>query len=284
MNVAISGSSGLIGSALVPALERAGHRVIRLPRGQTGPDALAGADAVVNLSGERIRAGRWTKAHKRALLDSRIRTTTELAESMATMQPGPRILLNASAIGIYGSRGDEELTEVSASGEGFLAGLCSAWEAATTRAQEAGVRVACLRSGLVLAARAALVKAFTPPGPFVAGRLGAGDQWMSWISIDDEVGAIRHLLETDSAAGAFNLTGPAPVTNREFVQAISAATGKRALPPVPAALIKMLFGREAAEETALTSQRVLPVRLDAAGYVHTHPTLDRALEIVFPDR
>ena len=291
MDVVVAGASGLIGRALRPALEAAGHRVIPLGRGAGSgaswdPAAgtiddgvLEGVGAVVNLCGERIRAGRWTKAHKRAVLESRVGTTALLAEAIAGVSRPPAVLLNASAVGIYGERGDEELTEDSGRGDGFLSDVCAAWEAATAPATAAGVRVANLRTGLVLAGDGGLMKAFMPPGPFVAGRLGSGMQWMSWITIVDEVRAIVHLLEGE-VSGPVNLTAPAPVRNREFVGAVSAVTGKRALPPVPALAIKAMFGSQAAADTALVSQRALPRRLLASGFEFVHDQLDAGLRAV----
>lgn len=296
MDVAVSGSTGLIGSALRPALEAAGHRVVPLVRGEGDRDgvvrwdpyagtidtaALEGCDAVVHLSGERIRAGRWTRAHKRRVLESRVRTTGFLAETLASMAFPPPTLLSASAVGVYGLRGDEELTEQSGDGEGFLADLCAEWEVATAPAEDADIHVVRMRSGLVLSARGGLLPKFLPPGPFVAGRLGSGRQWMSWISIDDEVGAIVHLLEA-GIAGPVNLTAPAPVRNADFVKTVSAVTGKRRLPPVPAPALRLLFGREAAGEAALASQRVVPERLLASGYSFIHPELEPALRAVLP--
>lgn len=291
MDVVVAGASGLIGRALMPALEGAGHEAIALVRGSGSGVAwdpaagrldagdLEGVGAVVNLCGERIRAGRWTKAHKKAVLESRVRSTALLAETIARLSRPPRVMVNASAVGFYGDRGDEELTEESERGHGFLSDVCVAWEEATAPAAASSVRVACLRTGLVLAGNGGLMKAFMPPGPFVAGRLGSGDQWMSWITIDDEVRAIMHLLDAD-VAGPVNLTAPAPVRNREFVAAVSEATGKRALPPVPAPAIKAVFGREAAADTALVSQRALPRRLLESGFVFAHDQLDAGLRAV----
>lgn len=289
MDVAVSGASGLIGRVLRPALEAAGHRVVPLVRdssadgirwdpyaGTIDATALEGIGGAVHLSGERIRAGRWTRAFKRRVVESRRRTTAFLAETLAGLDRPPAVLLSASAVGIYGSRGDEEVTEDSQPGEGFLADLCKAWEASTHAAEEAGIRVVHLRSGLVLSARGGLLKVFLPPGPFVAGRLGSGRQWMSWISIDDEVGAIGHLLGAD-VSGPVNLTAPHPVTNREFAAAVSAATGKRALPPVPAFAIKAVFGSEEANEAALASCRVRATRLASSGYEFQQPDVEPAL-------
>lgn len=291
MRVVVSGSTGFIGTALVAALPAAGHEPVRLVRGgsdgvvwdpyQGRIDAagLEGCDAVVHLSGERIRAGRWTRRHKQALVESRTATTQLLAETLARLEQPPGVMLSASAVGIYGERGDEDLTEASPEGEGFLAELCRAWEAATAPAEEAGIRVAHLRTGLVLARGGGLLPKFLPPGPFVAGRLGSGSQWMSWVTMDDEVGAILHLLGAD-VSGPVNLTAPDPARNRDFVTALARATRRRRLPPVPGLLLKAIFGGEAAREAALVSQRVRPDRLVASGYEFAHPELEPALAAV----
>lgn len=300
MKVAISGASGLIGSALRPVLEAAGHETVALVRsggdasdpqgirwdpyeGMVDAPALEGCDAVVNLSGTRIRAGRWTDKHKRAVLESRTRTTRFLADALASLDSPPKVMLSASAVGFYGERGDEELTEDAANGDGFLADLCAAWEAATAPAERAGVRVTQLRTGLVLSSEGGLLDPFILPGRLVvSGRLGSGRQWMSWISIDDHVGAITHLLGAD-LSGPVNLAAPNPVRNREFVQTLSRVLGRPKLPPVPAFALRLLFGREAAEEAALVSQRVVPERLATSGFRFHHTELGAALEHVLSD-
>lgn len=308
MDVVVSGLSGLIGSALRPALEAAGHRVIPLVRGAAegirwdpyaetiDRAALSGVDAVVHLSGQRIRAGRWTRKHKQTVLDSRTQTTRFLAETLAGLDRPPSAFLSASAVGVYGDRGDDEVTEASPAGEGFLAGLCQAWEAATAAADGAGIRTVQLRSGLVLSADGGLLPKFRP-GPFVAGRLGPGMQWMSWISIDDEVGAILHLLDGGegpsglaeraagggSVAGPVNLVAPNPVRNAEFVKTLAAVVRRPKLPPVPSFAIKAIFGSEAATEAALVSQRVRPARLEESGYRFAHPDLEPALRAILSE-
>lgn len=295
MDVGVSGASGLIGTALRERLESDGHRVVPLVRGeQPGPDAirwdpydgkidaggLEGLDGLVHLSGERIRAGFWTKGHRRAVLESRTRTTRLLATTLADLDRPPPVMASASAIGFYGNRGDEELTEESGAGEGFLADLVMAWEAATAPAEEAGIRVAHLRSGLVLSGDGGLLDPFIMPGKLaVAGRLGSGRQWMSWISIDDEVRAIAHVLASD-LRGPVNLTGPDPVRNREFVHVLADVVGRPKLPPVPAFAIRLGFGRTAAEEAALTSQLVRPTKLESDGFTWEHRDLESALRAV----
>jgi uncharacterized protein (TIGR01777 family) len=229
MRIAIAGSSGLIGTALRRRLAAGGHDVIRLVRGDAAPGAiswdpaarrldpavLAGVDAVVNLSGAGIGDHRWTDEYKRQIRQSRVDATTTLAEALAASDGGPRVLLSGSAIGGYGDRGDEELDETSPLGTGFLADVVRDWEAATAAA-EAGVRVVHLRTGIVLSPEGGALKNQLPLFKFgLGGRFGNGRQWQSWISIDDEVAAIEHLLTSD-VRGPVNLTAPAPVTNREF--------------------------------------------------------------------
>lgn len=295
MDVAVSGASGLIGTALRERLESEGHRTVALVRGERpGSDeirwdpyegkidagGLEGLDGLVHLSGERIRAGLWTQGHRRAVLESRTRTTRLLATTLAGLDRPPPVMASGSAIGFYGSRGDEELTEGSDPGDGFLADLCLAWEAATAPAEEAGVRVAHLRSGLVLSGEGGLLDPFILPGKLaVAGRLGSGQQWMSWISIDDEVRAIAHVLASD-LRGAVNLTAPNPVRNREFVDVLAGVVGRPKLPPVPAFAIRLVFGRMAAEEAALTSQSVRPTKLETDGFTWEHRDLEPALRAV----
>ncbi len=295
MEVAVSGASGLIGTSLRERLETDGHRMVPLVRGEApGPDeirwdpydgkidagGLEGLDALVHLSGERIRAGRWTQRHRRAVLESRTRTTRLLATTLADLDRPPPVMASGSAIGFYGSRDDEELTEEAGPGDGFLADLCMAWEAATAPAEAAGVRVAHLRSGLVLSGDGGLLDPFIMPGKLaVAGRLGSGQQWMSWISIDDEARAIAHVLSSD-LRGPVNLTGPNPVRNREFVDVLADVVRRPKLPPVPAFAVRLVFGRMAADEAALTSQLVRPTKLQADGFVWEHRDLESALRAV----
>lgn len=295
MEVAVSGASGLIGTALRERLETDGHRVVPLVRGEvSGPDeirwdpyegkidagGLEGLGGLVHLSGARIRAGRWTPRHRRAVLESRTRTTRLLATTLAGLDRPPPVMASGSAIGFYGSRGDDELTEETGPGDGFLADLCMAWEAATAPAEAAGVRVVHLRSGLVLSGDGGLLDPFIMPGKLaVAGRLGSGQQWMSWISIDDEARAIAHVLTSD-LHGPVNLTGPNPVRNREFVDVLADVVRRPKLPPVPAFAVRLVFGRMAADEAALTSQRVRPTKLETDGFVWEHRDLEPALRAV----
>jgi uncharacterized protein (TIGR01777 family) len=292
MEVVVTGSTGLIGTALRGALHQAGHRMVPIVRSQGGGDAirwdpeagvidaggLEGMNAVVHLAGESIGARRWNETQKGRIKDSRVRGTALLAETLAKLGRPPKVLLSASAVGIYGDRGDEVLTESSRAGGGFLAEVCAAWEAAAAPATEAGIRVSHLRSGIVLSAGGgALGKMLTPFKLGLGGRLGSGSQWMSWISIDDEVGAIVHLLADDAPAGAVNLTAPNPATNADFSKALGRALGRPAVVPVPGPALKLLLGGEMAQ-VLLGGQRALPTRLLDSGYTFAHPELDDALQ------
>lgn len=293
LTVAISGSSGLIGSALLERLRAGGHTVVPMVRrpardgeihydplnGVLDPEALVGVDAVVHLAGAGIGDRRWTAAYRREILESRTLSTTLIAESMATVanRGGPRVLLSGSAIGFYGATGDEELNERSDAGEGFLADVCRAWESATSAAEDAGIRVVHLRTGIVLSPRGGALKKLLPLFRLgLGGRMGSGRQWQSWISIDDEVGAIEFLLTAD-ISGAVNLTAPAPVTNREFTKVLAGTLSRPALVPIPTFGPKLLLGGDLADALLFTGQRVLPARLSDSGYSFAHPTLAEAL-------
>jgi uncharacterized protein (TIGR01777 family) len=294
VNVLVSGSNGLVGSALVPALRDRGHRVRRLVRNEaTGDDVswdpahgtidtagLEGVEAAVHLAGEGIGARRWTKAQKRRIRDSRLGGTQLLAGALARLSPRPTVLVSASAIGIYGRRGDEVLTEDSALGDTFLAGVCREWEEAGAPARDAGIRVVTIRSGIVLSPGGGALKKQLPLFRLgLGGNLGSGWQYTSWISIDDEVGAIAHALTTDSLAGPVNLTAPNPVRNAQLTKALSRVLGRPSLVPVPRYALAVVLGRELAAEM-LGSQRVLPARLEASGYRFHHPELEPALRHV----
>ncbi len=293
LTVAVSGSSGLIGSALLERLRQDGHTVVPMVRrpakdgeihydprnGVLDPESLVGVDAVVHLAGAGIGDRRWTDRYRREILESRTLSTSLIAEAMASVanRGGPRVLLSGSAIGFYGATGDEELNERSAAGDGFLADVCRAWEAATSPAEDAGVRVVHLRTGIVLSPRGGALKKLLPLFRFgLGGRMGSGRQWQSWISLDDEVGAIVFLLTAD-ISGAVNLTAPAPVTNAEFTKVLASTLSRPALVPVPSFGPKLLLGGELADALLFTGQRVLPERLTDAGYSFEHPTLSEAL-------
>ncbi len=292
MRVAITGSTGLIGSALKPHLESLGHEVIRVVRGTpTGTDiawspadgridahALDGVDAVVHLAGAGIGDKRWTDDYKRELLESRTKGTTLIAEAIAGADNGPTVLLSGSAIGIYGARGDEDLTEQSAPGDGFLADICVQWEQATAPAQATGVRVVHLRTGIVLSAKGGALKKQLPLFKFgLGGKMGSGKQWQSWISIDDEVAAISHLLTADTS-GAVNLTAPNPVTNAEFTDILGDVLHRPTFLPIPKFGPKLLLGGELANNLLFSGQKVHPGVLAAdAAFTYRHPDLATAL-------
>lgn len=293
MRIAISGASGLIGNALVPALGASGHEVVRLVRrepqgsGELGWDpaagtidaaGLAGVDAILNLSGATI-GQRWTEARRREILDSRVETTSLLARTAAELDPRPSVLVCASGTGIYGDRGDEILTEESDSGSGFLADVCRAWEAAADPAREAGVRVVNLRQGIVLSRKGgALQRMLTPFKLGAGGRVGSGKQWWSWISMDDLTSAYAFVLQSD-LGGAVNLGSPNPVTNAQFAKALGRALKRPAVMPLPALVVRTMFG-EMGDEVLLGSQRALPARLLEAGFDFADPAIDAALERV----
>jgi hypothetical protein len=291
LTIAITGSSGMIGSALVPFLETGGHRVRRVVRrtpsgdeigwnpeaGTLAARALDGVDAVIHLAGENIAARRWTAERKRRLLSSRASGTRTLAEAIARADQPPAVLVSASAIGVYGDRGDEVLDEQSPAGKGFLADLCRQWERATEAARDAGVRVVTPRLGVVLTPAGGALGRMLPA--FRAGggaRLGGGRQWMSLVSIDDVLGAIHHLAMHGAVIGPANVVCPEPVRNADFTAQLGAALGRPAALAVPAAALRLAFG-ELANESLLASQRVVPARLEAAEYRFRHPTPGAAL-------
>ena len=290
MKVAITGSTGLIGSALVPALERDGHSVVRLVRRSAGageirwdpaarrldPTVLTDVDAVVHLAGAGIGDRRWTDAYKRTLLDSRLDGTTTVAEAVAQAGPRPRVLLSSSAIGWYGDTGGRAVDETARPGTDFLADVCRQWEAATAPAEKAGARVAHLRTGLVCAPDGGLLGRLLPLFRLgLGGRLASGRQYWSWISLADEIGAIRHVLAHD-IAGPVNLTGPEPVTNGEFTKTLGRVLGRPTLAAVPRVALRIAVG-EFAEAGIVAGQRVLPQVLEHTGYTFQHPTAEAAL-------
>jgi len=293
MRVAVSAASGLIGSALAADLAADGAEVIRLVRrppqgaaevgwdplargGGLDRSALRGVEAVVHLSGAPIAPRRWTRARKAVLRSSRIASTAALATAMAAADPPPAVLLCASAIGYYGQTGDRAVDESAAQGTGFLAGMVRDWEAAAEPARAAGIRVVSFRSGIVLAARGGMLGPLLPPFRLGLGaRIGSGEQYLSWISLTDEVRAIRFLLGDEGAAGAFNLTAPEPVTNAEFTSALARALGRPAAFALPAWLLRAALGEVGSE--LLGSARVLPGRLQAAGFSFSHQDITTAL-------
>lgn len=295
MKVAVTGASGLIGTALVPALQQAGHQVVRLVRRPTrsadelswdpaqrrlDPAALADVDAVIHLAGVGIGDRRWTAARKAAILDSRVDGTTTIATAMAAAQPRPRVLLSASAIGWYGDGGDSPKTEQDPAGSGFAADVVRRWEAATAPAEDAGIRVVHLRTGLVCASKGGLLARVLPLVKLgVGGKLASGKQYWSWVSLPDEVAAIIFLLDGD-IHGPVNITGPEPVTNAEFTRIAGKVFHRPTFAAVPAVALKVVLGSEMAQNIALTGQRVLPTVLLENGFVFTHPTAESALRWV----
>jgi uncharacterized protein (TIGR01777 family) len=291
MKIVISGASGLIGTQLVAKLSSSGHEVIRLVRrspksgeiqwnpksGTLDAAALEGTDAVIHLSGAGIGDKRWSAAYRKEILDSRTDTTALLAKTIASLSRKPSVFLSGSAIGIYGARNDEQLTEVSTHGTGFLAEVCEQWEAAAKPAVDAGVRTVYLRTGIVLSPKGGALKKLLPLFKLgVGGKFGNGKQWQSWISIDDEIGAIEYLLTTN-VSGAVNLTAPNPVTNAEFTKVLASVLKRPAIVPVPTFAPKILLGGELADALLFTGQRVIPAALNASGYTFKHTTLESAL-------
>jgi uncharacterized protein (TIGR01777 family) len=291
LRVAISGASGLIGTALSVALERDGHAVLPLVRSRhAGPGeiawnpeagridaaALEGLDAVVHLAGENI-AQRWTAGVRSRILESRVRGTRLLADTLASLSRPPELLVSSSAVGYYGDRGDEPLDESSPPGDDFLAGVAEAWENAAKPAAEAGIRVVHPRFGVVLSPAGGALKRMLPAFRLGAGgRLGSGRQWMSWIAINDAVDAIRFVIGTPALAGPIDFTAPEPVTNAEFTRVLGRVLGRPTFLEVPAVALRLLFG-EMADRTLLASQRARPARLLGAGFSFRHPMLEDAL-------
>ncbi len=301
MDIAITGSSGLIGSALRDELTRTGHRPIRVVRrppksgadeiqwdpatGQIDAESLEGVDAVVNLAGAGIGDSRWTDKYRSLVVSSRVDGTSLLASTLASLKAPPAVFASGSAIGIYGSRGDEELTEASRRGEGFLADLCKDWEAAAQPAADSGIRTVFLRTGIVLSPDGGAMGKLLPLFKLgVGGKFGSGDQYMSWISIDDMVGAVVHLLGNDDASGAYNVTAPNPVTNGDFTKSLGEAVNRPAFVPVPSFGPRLLLGRDRADALLFDSARVLPERLLGGGYRFDHADIDSALADILGER
>jgi uncharacterized protein (TIGR01777 family) len=293
MDVAITGATGLIGRTLAASLEADGHRVRRVVRrAPVGPDevrwdpaagtidaaGLAGVDAVVHLAGEPIGARRWSEEVKREIRSSRVEGTRLIAETVAGLAPRPSVLVSSSAVGVYGDRGDEELPEEASPGEDFLAEVCLAWEAAAEPARAAGVRVVHPRTGVVIASDGPLIDKIELPFRLgVGGRVGSGRQWVPWISLVDEVAALRFLIDGD-LEGPVNLVAPGGATNADLTRALGRVLRRPTLLPIPALAIRALYG-EMGETLATVSQRVVPRRLLDAGFVFTHTDLDAALAL-----
>ncbi len=296
--IAITGATGLIGTALAEACARDGLRVSALVRdtvraaerlpsatlhawdatGGPPPEAaFEGVDVVVNLIGESVSSGRWSEARRKRLRDSRVVATRALVDVLRGLPARPRLLISASGVGFYGDRGDEILTEASAGGTGFTAELGRDWEAEAGKAAEIGMRVVILRSGLVLAKNGGILRKILPPFRLgLGGKIGGGTQWMPWIHLDDEIGLIRHAMEHEAVKGPLNLVAPEPVTNGEFVRALGETLGRPTVLTAPAFALRLAFGAMT-DELLLASQRAMPVRTLETGYAFRHPLLREAL-------
>jgi uncharacterized protein len=299
VKIAITGSRGLIGTSLIPLLRSEGHEVIRIVRERAGPDeilwapeertidiaALRGVDGVVHLAGAGVGDHRWSATYKKTILSSRVNGTTTLAEAVSRLPHPPAVMVSASAVGFYGSRGDEILTEDSGPGVGFLADVCAQWEEATTKAVTAGIRVVSLRTGVVLSAAGGALKKQLPPFRLGLGaRLGRGNQQFSWITRRDAVAAIAFLLQGGALSGPFNITAPQPVPNTEFTQELGRALRRPAKLLVPEAVLRVAVGEEMTAEFLLASQRAVPQRLLAAGFEFADASLPGALTTALDDR
>jgi len=294
----MTGSTGFVGTAMCQDLLRTGHTVCRLvrpgtaaekSRGADGFDvnwnpttgelggAAVGADAVVNLAGASIAQGRWTTERKKLLLSSRVGTTRALVHALSKMAARPRVLVSASGIGYYGNCGDQVLTEESSLGQDFLSRLGQEWEAEAAKAEAFGIRVVRARFGVILAKHGGALPVMARPFLWgVGGRIGSGEQWMSWVTLQDVVGIVRFALENGAARGPLNVVSPQPVRNAEFTKVLAKILRRPALFPAPAFALRLLLG-EMADELLLSSQRVLPAQLEKLGYRFLHPDLDAAL-------
>lgn len=288
MRIGVTGASGLLGTALMPALRGAGHEVMRIGRGpdadvrwnpaagQIDAAACRGIDAFVHLAGANV-GQRWTPGHRREIRDSRVAGTTLIAQTAAALAPRPRVLVSASAVGIYGNAGDDLCDESTPPGHDYLAEVVQAWESSADAARAAGIRTVHLRFGVILSRHGGALGKLLPVFRLGAGgRVGDGRQWMSWLSMADAVGVVGLALDSGTLSGAVNATAPSPVTNAEFTATLARVVHRPALFPVPALALNLVFG-EMAQATLLASQRVVPRRLLAAGYEFRYATLEPAL-------
>lgn len=301
MKIIVSGSSGLVGSALVNSLRSDNHLIARLVRSgspsQPGPAsesirwepptgsidlaAMEGADAVVHLAGASIAEGRWSPARKEILRRSRVDATRHLVAGLRKLQRKPRVLVSASAVGFYGNRGDEVLTESSLPGNDFLAQICCNWESEVEQAEESGIRTVSLRFGIILAANGGALKRMLPPFRLgLGGRLGNGRQWMSWLTLDEVVSIIRFAIEKNSLSGPVNAVSPNPVTNSHFTSILGSALHRPALFPAPRPVLRLALG-EMADALLFSSQRVIPQKLQSSGYQFRHSDLKEAFQSLF---
>jgi uncharacterized protein (TIGR01777 family) len=298
MKILISGSHGLVGTALIKSLASEGHEILRLVRYapssvqeiEWSPDRysialarLEGFDAVVHLAGESIAEGHWTDEKKKRIRESRVKGTRLLGDALANLSRPPKTFLCASAIGYYGDRGDEILTEASAPGNDFLSAVCVEWEKATALASEKGIRVVNCRFGIILAENGGALKKMLPPFRMgVGGKIGSGKQWMSWIALDDVVRGIKFALANDSVKGPVNFVAPAPVTNARFTKTLGRVLSRPTLFPIPAFGVRLLFG-EMADALLLSSQRVEPALLQTSNFLFQYSQLEAALRHVLKD-
>ena len=294
MKILVSGSHGLVGKALTTSLVNAGHEIVSLVRqsandseiewhpnqGKINGEQLEGFDVVVHLAGESIASGRWTEEKKRKIRESRVKGTELLSSALARLSQPPSTFISASAIGFYGSRGDELLTEESAPGDGFLPEVCVAWEKATGQAEAKGIRTIHPRFGIILDEKGgALERMLTPFRMGVGGKVGNGKQWMSWIALEDVINALRFLIDEPGSEGPVNFTAPLPVTNADFTEALGSVLSRPTLFSVPAFAARLAFG-EMADELLLSSAKVEPERLKESGYQFKHPELSSALKTI----
>ncbi len=294
MKVAITGSSGLIGSALITALEARGDEVVRVVRSNARPtdcawdiyagtidsEALAGVDGVVHLAGEGIGEKKWSDEQKKKVLESRTMGTALIAETITSLDPKPSVFVSGSAIGFYGNRGDTKVTERDERGSGFLSDVTTAWEEAAQPAIDAGIRTAMIRTGVVLSTAGGALKEQLPFFKMgIGGKIGNGQQYWSWISMTDQINAILHILDSD-ISGPVNLTAPNPSTNADFTKALGKALGRPTFLPTPKPAVQLRLGKEAAEEMLYFSTRVIPEVLLDSGFSFAHPTIDDAFAAV----
>ncbi|MBF0280063.1 MAG: TIGR01777 family protein [SAR324 cluster bacterium] len=296
MKILISGSNGLLGSRLLPFLEQDAHTVFRLVRSKksTGPNdiywnpagkeldasQLEGIDAVIHLAGESISGGRWTAQKKARIRDSRVQGTELLSEALSSLKRPPGVLISASAMGFYGNRGSETLSEGSSAGDGFLAEICRLWEGATMSAQKQGIRVVHLRFGLILSLAGGAFAQLLPPFRLgLGGRIGDGKQYMSWVVLDEVLHIVKHALITEGLQGPVNVSSPNPVTNREFTKILGKVLGRPTIFPLPANIVRVLFG-EMGDDLLLSSICMTPQQLQKTGYGFQYPSLEDAFRFL----